>query len=385
MSFWWIAGILLAGLWTSRLVGAFFGVRQLADLTRPQWHQASSAGPRVSVIVPARNEQAGIEAGLRSLLELDYENYEVIAVNDRSTDSTGEIIDRLAAEAPQRLKSIHIENLPSGWLGKPHAMWRAAQRAAGDWLLFTDADVVFHPASVARAIHYAQQSRCDHLVLFPTMVMRGLWERTIIGFFQCFFLFGYRPWKAPDPRARDFLGVGAFNLIRRQAYEQLGTFAALRMEVIEDMKLGKLVKQHGFTQRAALGRDLVRIRWAQGGLGVIRNLTKNFFAFMHFQWWRALGACLGVGFLALGPYLGLALAPGAAKIAYAVALLAIFLVYVGMSRQCDIPPYYFVLHALGGVLFIYTILRSASVTWWSDGISWRGTKYSLEELRKGLV
>ena len=314
MIVWWLAGIFLAVLWTSRLVAAAFGMRQLADLTRPGWQQAPANGPGVSVIVPARNEQDGIEAGLRSLLALDYENYEVIAVNDRSTDSTGEIIDRLAAEAPQKLKSIHIENLPSGWLGKPHAMWRAAQRAAGDWLLFTDADVVFHPASVARAIQYAQQSRCDHLVLFPTMVMRGLWERTIIGFFQCFFLFGYRPWKAPDPRARDFLGVGAFNLIRRTTYEQLGTFAALRMEVIEDMKLGKLVKQHGFAQRAALGRDLVRIRWAQGGLGVIRNLTKNFFAFMHFQWWRALGACLGVGFLALGPYLGLALAPGAAKI-----------------------------------------------------------------------
>src|SRR5437868_6307386 len=108
MSFWWMAGILLAGLWTSRLVEAFFGVRQLADLTRPGWQQHSSSQPRVSVIVPARNEHAGIEAGLRSLLDLDYENYEVIAVNDRSTDSTGEIIERLTAQAPEKLKSIHI-------------------------------------------------------------------------------------------------------------------------------------------------------------------------------------------------------------------------------------------------------------------------------------
>src|SRR5438876_12366363 len=104
MIFWWIAGILLAGLWTSRLVGAFFGVRQLADLTRPGWQQASSNRPRVSVIVPARNEQAGIAAGLHSLLALDFENYEVIAVDDRSTDSTAEIIERLAAQAPQNLK-----------------------------------------------------------------------------------------------------------------------------------------------------------------------------------------------------------------------------------------------------------------------------------------
>src|SRR5205823_8864798 len=116
MSLWWIAGILLAGLWTSRLVGAFFGVRQLADLTRPGWQQAPANGPRVSVIVPARNEQDGIEAGLRSLLALDYENYEVIAVNDRSTDSTGEIIEGLVAEAsPRKLKAVHIKALPSGW------------------------------------------------------------------------------------------------------------------------------------------------------------------------------------------------------------------------------------------------------------------------------
>jgi glycosyltransferase involved in cell wall biosynthesis len=385
MILWWVAGIILAMLWTSRLLAAAFGMRQLADLTRPQWQQAPPSGPGVSVIVPARNEQQGIEAGLRSLLALDYQNYEIIAVNDRSTDATGEIMTQLAEDAPEKLKVLHIENLPGGWLGKPHAMWRAAQQASADWLLFTDADVVFHRDALARSMAYAQQSGCDHLVLFPTMIMRGVWERTIIGFFQCFFLFGYRPWKAPDPRARDFLGVGAFNLIRRQAYERLGTFAALHMEVIEDMKLGKLVKQHGFTQRAAVGRDLVRIRWAQGGLGVIRNLTKNFFAFMHFQWWRALGACLGVGFVALGPYVGLALAPGWAKISFAVALLAIFLVYVGMSRQCDIPPYYFLLHAAGGVLFIYTILRSAAVTSWNDGISWRGTKYLLEDLKKGLV
>jgi len=148
--FLWIAGGLLGLVWFSRLVGAGLGMRRLADLSQPQWNRTPATpngDPRVSIIVPARNEGDHIEQTLARLLQLDYGNYEVLAVNDRSTDHTGAVMDRVATtpEAHGRLKVIHIDNLPSGWLGKVHAMWTAANQATGDWLLFTDADVLFKP------------------------------------------------------------------------------------------------------------------------------------------------------------------------------------------------------------------------------------------------
>ena len=381
----WIAGAVLAFVWTWRLCEAAIGIGRVSELTDSEWDRALDPAPRVSIIVPARNEDAGLEPALQSLLALAYPGYEVIAVNDRSTDATGEIMERLAQESGGKLRVIHVDHLPNGWLGKPHAMWRGAQQASGEWLLFTDADVVFRPDALSRALACAESVPTDHFVLFPTMVMKSAGERMMIAFFQCFFLFGYRAWKIPDPRSRDHLGVGAFNMLRRAAYDKIGTFEALRMEVVEDMKVGKLIKEHGLTQRAAFGRDLLRIHWASGAMGIVRNLSKNFFAFMKFEWWRALGACAGLSLLTLGPFLGLALAPGWSKLGYAIATLVVFLTYVGMSRKCDIPAYFVVLHPIGGILFVYTILRSMAVTLWSGGVTWRGTKYPLEELRKGLV
>ena len=176
--------------------------------------------PRVSIIVPACNEEADIEATLTRLLALDYDNYEVIAVDDRSTDRTGEIMERVAAGAPPgRLQVIRISDLPAGWMGKPHAMWSAGNQATGDWLLFTDADVLFKPDVLRRAVAYAEAEPADHLVLFPRMIMKRPGEKMMIAFFQTLFVFGHRPWKVADPKTRDHIGVGAFNMVRRKVYE----------------------------------------------------------------------------------------------------------------------------------------------------------------------
>jgi glycosyltransferase involved in cell wall biosynthesis len=320
-------------------------------------------------------------------LALDYENYEVIAINDRSTDRTGEIMDRVVAQpnAQGRLKVIHVDTLPQGWLGKPHAMWRAALQASGDWLLFTDADVFFKPDSIRRALVYAEKESADHVVLFPTMVMKHAGERMMVAFFQTLFVFGHRPWKVADPKTRDHMGVGAFNMVRRPVYEAIGTYKALRMEVLDDMKLGKVIKNGGYAQRNVFGKNLISIRWAKGTLGVVRNLSKNFFAVLFFQWPRALASAFGVAFLNLLPFLGIFLAHGWARLPYAVALASMFAIYVGMSWKSPIPPYYFVLHPISTVLFVYTILLSMWLALSSGGITWRGTFYSLKELKRGMV
>ena len=344
------------------------------------------ASPRVSIIVPACNEEADIEATLTRLLALDYDKYEVIAVDDRSTDRTGEIMERVAAGAsPGRLQVIRISELPAGWMGKPHAMWSAGSQATGDWLLFTDADVLFKPDVLRRAVAYAEAEPADHLVLFPRMIMKRPGERMMIAFFQTLFVFGHRPWKVADPKTRDHIGVGAFNMVRRKVYEEVGTFQALRFEVLDDMKLGKIVKNGGHAQRNVFGADLISIRWAKGAMGVVDNLTKNFFAIMSYQWPRALLSCFALLFLNLMPFAGILLAHGWARLPYAAALFSMFSIYVGMSTKSDIPPYYFVLHPVSTALFIYTMLRSTFLTLWRGGVEWRGTFYPLEELRRGMV
>jgi glycosyltransferase involved in cell wall biosynthesis len=388
--FHWIAGTILALAWSSRIIDAALGMPTVKDVSHPEWDRnpvTASGNPRVSIIVPARNEEEMIEQALNSLLLLDYDNYEVIAVNDRSTDRTGEIMQKIERNPPSsaRFKVVHHDELPPGWLGKTHAMWTAANQATGDWLLFTDADVIFMPDSLRRALAFAEAEPADHVVLFPRMIMKRPGEYMMIAFFQTMFMFGHRPWKVADPSTDDHMGVGAFNLVRRRVYDAVGTYQALRMEVLDDMKLGKVVKKAGFAQRNIFGGNLISIRWAHGAMGVVNNLTKNFFAVLSFQSWRALLSVFGLAFLNFGPFLGIWLAHGWARIPYAVALVSIFLIYVGISRRSAVPAFYVLLHPVSAALFIYTLLRSMSLTLWNDGIVWRGTKYSLEELRKGMV
>ena len=409
----WIAGSILGLVWLSRIVEAALGMPRIADITRPEWDRrpATPEGdPRVSIIVPARNEEEHIRETLTRLLGLEYANYEVIAVNDRSTDRTGQIMDEIAADAecgadipvrlsaapavqteadrsvrPTRLKVIHIPELPPGWLGKTHAMWTAGKQASGDWLLFTDADVLFKPDSLRRAIAYAVAEKADHVVVFPRMIMERPDEKMMMAFFQTLIVFGHRPWKVADPRTRDYMGVGAFNLVRRSVYAAVGTYRALRMEILDDMKLGKVVKNAGFAQRSVFGQDLISLRWAKGAFGIVNNLTKNFFALLSFQWWRTLASVFAVGFLSLGPFLGVWLAHGWARVPYVLALASIFLIYWGMSSKSAVRSYYFFLHPVAASLFMYTLMRSMFHTLWNDGVVWRGTKYPLEELKKGLV
>jgi len=385
--FHWIAGSILALVWFSRLLDAALGMRKVADISRPEWNRKLAGNPRVSIVVPARNEEAHIAPALSTLLKLDYDNYEVIAVNDRSTDRTGEVMNQIALtpEARERLKIIHITELPSGWLGKAHAMWTAANQANGDWLLFTDADVLFRPDVLTRALAYAEAESADHLVLFPRMIMKSPGERMMIAFFQTLFVFGHRPWKVADPKTKDHMGVGAFNLIRRRVYDAVGSYQALRFEVVDDMKLGKMVKNSGYAQHNVYGADLISLRWAHGAMGMVNNLTKNSFAIMSFQLWRALLSAFALAFLNLMPFVGIWIAHGWARLPYAVALASIFGIYVGMSWESDIPAYYFVLHPVGATLFVYIMLRSMILTLARGGVVWRGTFYSLEALRKGMV
>jgi glycosyltransferase involved in cell wall biosynthesis len=385
----WVLGALLAVVWLSRVVDAALGIPRVPDLLQAPWDRQAAPGsaPRVSIIVPARNEEEAIERCLQSLLALEYPDYEIIAVDDRSTDATGQIMDRVAAAAPQpsRLRVIHVQELPAGWLGKTHAMWTAARQATGDWLLFTDGDIFFRPDTLRRAMGCAEQNHLDHMVLLPTMEMATPGESMMIGFFQVMFTFGHRPWKVSDPRTKDHLGAGAFNLVRRSVYEAVGGYERLRLAVVDDMKLGQMVKEHGYRQNVAFGHDLIRLHWAPGALGVVNNLTKNAFAVMNFNLAKTLGAAFLMLVLNVGPWLGLALAQGWGRLGYGLAVLGIALLYLGMSWHSAIAPLYFLTNPVAAVMFAYILVRSAFLTLFRRGVVWRGTLYPLDELRRGMV
>jgi glycosyltransferase involved in cell wall biosynthesis len=386
--FYWVVGLFLGVLWLGRVTESAFGMRKVPDISKADWDRDLPVNaPRITIVVPARDEQENIESALRSLVNLEWSNYEVIAVNDRSTDRTAEIMQHVAREhdSDHRLRILNITDLPDGWLGKPHAMHVASQHASGEWLLFTDADIVFRPDALRRAMAYVADSNADHLVIFPTHIDWSVSKKIMLAGFNMLFLFGHRPWKTADPKSRDHMGVGAFNLVKRSVYDAIGASEKLKLEIIEDMRLGKLVKDAGYAQRNVFGRDLLLLPWGAGAVDIIRNLTKNFFALMHFSVYRALGACFLLLFFNITPFVLIWFAVGWAKIGFAVALFAIFCLYLGMSWYSPIYPFYFFFHPISTGLLIYTMFVSMTHTLRNDGVIWRGTRYSLEELRRGLV
>jgi glycosyltransferase involved in cell wall biosynthesis len=369
--------IALGWLWRALVWRQMF--ERVPDLVHTRY-AATESLPGLSVIVPARNEARNIAATLRSLLATEGAALEIVAVDDRSTDETGAIMESLAGEA---LQVLHVAELPPGWLGKTHAMALAGEKARGEWLLFTDGDVLFQPDALRRALEYAVYSKADHMVLLPTILLQSPGERMMVSFLQVVSVWALRPWRVADPLARrDSIGVGAFNMIRREVYDALGGWQALRMEVLEDVALGRRVKAGGFAQRAALGLDLVRVRWAVGAFGVVDNLAKNVFALFHFRPALLLGAaCGGLGLFTLFP-LAACLAGGAFCWPTGVFLVALFLIYQQAGKYHHFSALQMVTFPVASVLLLYAMLRSMVLALWRGGIIWRGTFYSLGELRQ---
>jgi GT2 family glycosyltransferase len=375
---------LVALAWLWKAASAALGLPRIPNLLLSEHNIAPAASPSITVIVPARNEAADIAATLHSLLEQDYDNLQIIAVNDRSTDHTGAIIDTIASEHPGRLRALHVTELPPGWLGKTHAMALAARQAPTDYLLFTDADVLFRSDAIRRALAHAVATSADHLVTIPTTLIRRWDEAAILGFFQIFALWGARPWRVADPNSkRDSLGIGAFNLLSRSAYLQIGGFEALRMEIIEDLALARRIKHAGLVQRVAFGRGLVSLHWASGVRGLVGVMTKNLFSAFRFSIGLALLGCLWLLVFCVAPAAGLFFTP--TRIPAILTVAAVIWAYRLMSRHSRISAWNALLCPLGALVFVFSLLRSTLITLKGGGVIWRGTFYPLAELRKNAA
>ena len=371
-----LLGLLLSGV---DLVLGIRRIERLEDLP-----SLAGPAPLVSVVVAARNEERNVEAAARSLLAQAYPSLEIIAVDDRSTDSTGAILDARAAGEP-RLKVMHVRELPAGWLGKNHALWLGAAAARGEWLLFADADVIMAPDAVSRAVAYAEQRGLDNVTILPDTMMPGLLLKGFVCVGIVIFGIALRPWKARDPKSRYFVGVGAFNLVRARAYARAGGHEPIRLRPDDDIKLGRILKRSGAKQDALSGRGMVSVEWYRTLGETIDGLMKNSFAVVQYN---PLLMIVGVGFyliVGLAPLLGLCLGTGPVRLFGGLAVVVQLLLHLFVAREAALPRRAVLLYPVIYVLFAWILLRALVLNLSQGGITWRGTFYPLSELRKNRV
>jgi cellulose synthase/poly-beta-1,6-N-acetylglucosamine synthase-like glycosyltransferase len=370
-------------VWLALCFQWFRGTRKIPVLEDPRSSGRSDRDPTLSVILATRDEERSVKGSVTSILAQDYPGtLEVIAVNDRSTDRTGGILDELATRHPGRLRVSNVESLPAGWLGKTHALYAGAGEASGEWLLFTDADVVFTPDCVARAVRYAIDNGLDHLTLPPEIVCRGVLLRSFVAAFTLVFEMTQRPWRARDPGAREHVGVGAFNLIRKEAYEKIGTHRAISMRPDDDMKLAKLVKGHGFKQGVAYGVGLISVEWHQTLPEAVRGLSKSMFPGVDYRIDATAFGVLALFLTNVLPTFYL-FSRNTTGVLCWMNILSTILVYAYRARHLgeELPWWYALLHPISICIFIYAMLRSATTIIVNGGVEWRGTRYPLKELK----
>jgi glycosyltransferase involved in cell wall biosynthesis len=369
----------LAALWHLRWVRR---LPALEALTPAAGFAAAPGGQiRCSVVIAARDEEARIEQTIRHLLAQRGVEAEFIVVDDRSTDRTNEILQRLAQQ-DARVHVKRVDVLPDGWLGKCHACHVGASTATGDWILFTDADCWLKPDVIARAVRLAERDGADHVTVTPGTRLESLGARA----WHLLFLTSLLNWfsRVNRDRPKSYLGLGAFNLLRTAAYRQCGGYEALRLTVLDDVKLGLLVRRAGKRTRAFLGVDDVECHWGNTVRSMVKIMEKNCFAAVDFRLELSLGgsaamilvfAILLVGFLS-GTVSGLVAGLSPLSLILPAAILA---KRIGWSWPCAVyVPFMF-------PVFFYALLNSTVLTLRQGGIRWRDTFYPLDTLRAGNV
>jgi glycosyltransferase involved in cell wall biosynthesis len=377
-SFWVALLILLTSI--VKLFEALRAWRLVRPL--PEESPAGLEHPGLSVVIPARNEERKLEGALRTVLGQNYPKLEVILVDDRSTDGTASIMERLSAGREEAVV-IHIEELPEGWLGKNHAIWVGAQRARGDWLLLTDADVHFHPTAFRRAIGYAEERGLDHLTLIPDLPLSGYWLQSLVAFFYAAFLVLRGYYKANVLSSNTGIGIGAFNLIRHEAYVKVGGYEALAQRPDDDLTLGDRVKKLGLRQELALGHGLLEVEWYASLGEFFRGVEKNSFASLGYSGPKTAGWVVVALAVMAWPFAGIFVSSRRTAPLYLGAITAQVATFAVCNRFLGLRALLFALgYPFCVLLFTYTLARSALLARVRGGIYWRGTFYPLSLLKQ---
>jgi cellulose synthase/poly-beta-1,6-N-acetylglucosamine synthase-like glycosyltransferase len=367
---------------TIQAIGAVLlihGVRQIRRLREVQV-PSSRTWPSVTVVIAARNEEHSIEPALQSVLQLDYPALKILVVNDRSTDNTGAILDRWACQDP-RLHVVHVTELPPGWLGKNHALHQGAMTATSEWILFTDADVLFAPGALKKAIVYAENHALDLLAAFPEIRMPTLLLQIFALTFEILFFLYFQPWRARNPNSRSYVGVGAFNLVRRSSYWDVGGHAPIAMRPDDDVKLGQLFKLNGKRIDVVDGVGELSVPWYASLREVFLGLEKNLYAGVDYRLSIIAISSLGALLFYFAPFVLVFFTRGATQWGFAIASGILLALATAVATATRMRPWAGVGFPLGVLLFILIQWRTTALTFIRGGIQWRGTFYSLDQLR----
>ncbi|MCA1596426.1 MAG: glycosyltransferase family 2 protein [Chloroflexi bacterium] len=362
---------------------------------------ADSECPTLSVVLAACNEGPDVEETFRSVLNSDYPGLDVIAVEDRSTDETGAILDAMAAKN-DRLRVIHVTDLPAGWMGKSHALWTGSRATTAEFVLFTDVGVHYGPDLLRRAMAVVLDSRADHIVVIPRVIRSGFWEHLLFSYYdRLLYHLLRRSWQVENPESTAFVGAGAFNLLRRTTYESFGGHTALATDFMEDVRIGKLVKRSGGRQVMAIGGPLLRKRWLSGLRGIVRGLTKNIFAGLDYRWDRVITATVLLVPTHILPAVGILWGTRLSRALFAGAF--VFMVATADARTgqteggrtgllpaaAGAPALSNVVEAacglgypLSATIFLYILWQAALKAQLRGAVEWRGTRYNLRELKQ---
>ncbi|BCS55720.1 glycosyltransferase family 2 protein [Geobacter sp. SVR] len=376
-------GIAILLLYSLAGLDMLIGNRSIRAL-RESSPQLPAEPPRVSVAVAARDEARNIREALQSLLQLDYPNLELIVVDDRSSDGTAEILDKMATASPH-LRVLHVSELPAGWLGKNHALWLGSRRATGELLLFTDADIVMQPDALSRAVNHLRACKLDHLAATPSMRMPNLFLAMFGASFILFFSLFARPWKAKSPTSSCHIGIGAFNLVRTAVYRSVGGHEAIRLRPDDDLKLGKIIKKRGFRQDVVYAPEFLAVEWYASVGEVILGLEKNAFAGTDYRVWLVLSGAVFHLLAGVWPYLAVIVTHGTTRLVYCTIVTLITLLFADSAGFHGARRWHAIAYPLTTLLFVYILLRTTVLNLVRRGIRWRGTFYPLKELKGNRV
>jgi glycosyltransferase involved in cell wall biosynthesis len=385
-----ITAISICALWAIVLIYMYVSTRTMPLLRevgvclpteQTEW-------PLLSVIICARNEADHLEAALDSVLQQDYPSLEIVLVNDRSTDATGEIIDRLAA-SNARVKAVNVTHLPAGWLGKVHALHQGVRHARGEWYLFSDADVYCQAGTLRRAVGYAIHHKVNHVTCLPELIISSaFWLDVTIRSFYLLLCIAARLAEVNRNKSKWPIGVGAFNLVEAAAFKRTPGFEWLRMEPGDDIGLGLMLKKVGARTRLLNADGAIRVPWYESLRAMIRGLEKNSFGpGANYSYLRQVLMVLSLWCLILAPPISMLVgfhAKDAALLgAGAAAFMTTFVTALAMPRRAlrDILAYLFL--PIGTIVVSLIMLRSAWKCLRNGGIDWRGTHYPVEQLRRG--
>ncbi|MEO6330754.1 MAG: glycosyltransferase family 2 protein [Ginsengibacter sp.] len=337
--------------------------------------------PSVVIIIAARNEEYALKQALVSVCTLDYSNYRVLVINDRSTDNSGHILKDLQAKY-NNLSVMNINTLPQGWLGKNHALYMGFKCSDEEYMLFTDADVLYHKDVLSKAMGYCLKNNLDHLTILPGITSPSSILNGVILTFIIILTAVQRPWAAKIKSSKASMGVGAFNLVARQAYKKAGTHTVIAMRPDDDLKLGAYIKASGGAADVLYGQKELQVEWYASVKDLISGLMKNVFSGFDYNIFKAIGGALGILlFFVLPLPVILIFGNFAERIGATCIFLFQAILYWKMSGSNE-KWWYAFMSIYAGLIITYIIIKSAIVTLYKGGIYWRDTFYSLAELRK---